>query len=172
MSKVVKRMMIDSIQGALGECREVLVLDASRLTGFAANQLRLDLRKKRISMLGVKNAVARRALSEIGLTGAAGALKGACTLVYGSEDIVSLAKEMTSCCEKQKAIEIRGGAIGDTPLNAKDVESLSKSPGRKELLSQISGLILSPGARLSAALIGAGGKVAGQVKTLADKEAS
>ena len=152
MSKVVKRMMIDSIQGALGECREVLVLDASRLTGFAANQLRLDLRKKRISMLGVKNAVARRALSEIGLTGAAGALKGACTLVYGSEDIVSLAKEMTSCCEKQKTIEIRGGAIGDTPLNAKDVETLSKSPGRRELLSQIAGLILSPGAQLAATL--------------------
>ena len=102
MSKVVKRMMIDRIQGALGECREVLVLDASRLTGFAANQLRLDLRKKRISMLGVKNAVARRALSEIGLTGAAGALTGACTLVFGSDDIVALSKELTSCCEKQK----------------------------------------------------------------------
>jgi large subunit ribosomal protein L10 len=172
MSKVVKRMMIDSIQGALGECREVLVLDASRLTGFAANQLRLDLRKKRISMLGVKNAVARRALSEIGLTGAAGALTGACTLVFGSDDIVALSKELTSCCEKQKVIEIRGGAIGDTPLNAKDVESLSKSPGRKELLSQIVGLILSPGGRLASAIVGPAGKIAGQVKAIADKEAS
>lgn len=169
MSKVVKRMMIDSIQGALGECREVLVLDASKLTGVAANQLRLDLRKKKISMLGVKNAVARRALSEIGLTGAADALTGACTLVFGSEDIVSLSKELTQCCEKQKAMEIRGGAIGTTPLNPKDVESLSKSPGRLELLSQISGLILTPGRNLAAVLGGPAGRIAGQVKTLADK---
>ncbi len=169
MSKVVKSMMINSIQDALGDCREVLVLDASRLSGVAANQLRLDLRKKRITLLGVKNAVARRALSDIGLTGAADVLAGPCTLVFGSDDIVALSKEITEWCEKQKVIEIRGGAIGATPLKAKDVEALSKSPGRLELLSQIAGLILSPGAQLAAAIKGPGGKIAGQVKTLADK---
>ena len=169
MSKVVKRMMINSIQGALGECREVLVLDASRLDGVAANQLRLTLRKKRITLLGVKNAVARRALNEIGLTGAADVLTGACTLVFGSDDIVALSKELTEWCEKLKAMEIRGGAIGSTPLKPADVETLSKSPGRLELLGQIAGLILSPGSRLAGAIKGPGGKVAGQVKTLADK---
>jgi large subunit ribosomal protein L10 len=162
-------MMINSIQGALGDCREVLVLDASRLDGVSANQLRLDLRKKRITMLGVKNAVARRALSDIGLTGAAEVLSGACTLVFGSDDIVALSKEITEWCEKQKALEIRGGAIGATPLKPKDVESLSKSPGRRELLGQIAGLILSPGAQLAAALKGPASKIAGQVKAIADK---
>lgn len=169
MSKVVKSMMINSIQGALGDCREVLILDASKLDGVTANQLRLSLRKKRITLLGVKNAVARRALNDIGLTGAADVLTGACTLVFGSEDIVALSKEMTEWCEKLKAMEIRGGAIGATPLKPKDVESLSKSPGRRELLSQIAGLILSPGAQLAAILKGPGGTIAGQLKTLADK---
>jgi large subunit ribosomal protein L10 len=169
MSKVVKRMMIDSIQGALGECREVLVLDFSRLDGVKANELRLSLRKKRISAMGVKNAVARRALSEIGLTGAADVLTGACTLVFGGDDIVALSKEMTEWCDKIKTIEIRGGAIGTTPLKPTDVESLSKSPGRLELLSQIAGLIKSPGGRLVSAIMGPGSKIAGQVKTLADK---
>lgn len=169
MSKVVKRMMIDSIQGALGECREVLILDFSRLDGVAANQLRRNLRKKRITLLGVKNAVARRALNEIGLTGAADVLTGACTLVFGSDDIVALSKELTEWCEKLKAIEIRGGAIGVTPLKPADVETLSKSPGRRELLSQIAGLIKSPGSRLISAITGPGCKIAGQVKTIADK---
>lgn len=169
MSKVVKRMMINSIQGALGECREVLILDFSRMDGVAANQLRNTLRKKQITLLGVKNAVARRALTEIGLTGAADVLTGACTLAFGSDDIVALSKEMSEWCEKIKTIEIRGGAIGSTPLKAADVETLSKSPGRRELLSQIAGLIKSPGARLAAAIKGPGGKIAGQVKTLADK---
>ena len=169
MSKVVKRMMIDSIQGALGECREVLILDFSRLDGVVVNQLRRNLRKKRITLLGVKNAVARRALNEIGLTGAADVLTGACTLVFGSDDIVALSKELTEWCEKLKAIEIRGGAIGATPLKPADVETLSKSPGRRELLSQITGLIKSPGSRLVSAITGPGGKIAGQVKTIADK---
>ena len=169
MSKVVKRMMIDSIQGALGECREVLILDFSRLDGVAANQLRRNLRKKRITLLGVKNAVARRALNEIGLTGAADVLTSACTLVFGGDDIVALSKELTEWCGKLKAIEIRGGAIGATPLKPADVETLSKSPGRRELLSQIAGLIKSPGSRLVSAITGPGGKIAGQVKTIADK---
>ena len=169
MSKVVKRMMIDSIQGALGGCREVLILDFSRLDGVAANQLRLNLRKKRITLLGVKNAVARRALNEIGLTGAADILAGACTLAFGSDDIVALSKELTEWCEKLKAIEIRGGAIGATPLKPADVESLSKSPGRLELLSLIAGSIKSPGGRLMSVISGPGGKIAGQVKAIADR---
>jgi large subunit ribosomal protein L10 len=169
MSKTVKRMMINSIQGALGECREVLILDFSRLDGVAANQLRLNLRKKRITLLGVKNAVARRALGEIGLGGASDVLTGACTLAFGGDDIVALSKEMTEWCEKLKTIEIRGGAIGATPLKPADVESLSKSPGRLELLSQIAGLIRSPGGRLVSVITGPGGKVAGQVKAIADK---
>jgi large subunit ribosomal protein L10 len=172
MSKVVKEMMITSIQSQLGECREVLILDASKLDAVAANRLRLDLRKKKITLLGVKNAVARRALSDIGLSGAADVLAGPCTLVYGGEDIVALSKELTEWCEKLKAIEIRGGAIGSTPLKPADVESLSKSPGRAELLSQIAGLILSPGGRLVGAITGVGGKIAGQVKTISEKAAS
>jgi len=169
MSKTVKSMMMTSIQGALGDCREVLVLDASRLDAVAANRLRLDLRKKKITLLGVKNAVARRALSDIGLTGAADVLTGPCTLVYGGDDIVALSKEMTEWCEKIKTIEIRGGAIGKTALKPADVESLSKSPGRRELLSQIAGLIKSPGGRLVGAITSVGGKIAGQVKTISEK---
>ena len=55
-------------------------------------------------------------------------------------------------------------------VDAKGVVDLSKSPGRMELISQIVGLALSPGARLCGALLGPGGKISGQVKTLADKE--
>jgi large subunit ribosomal protein L10 len=39
-----------------------------------------------------------------------------------------------------------------------------------ELLGQIAGLILSPGAQLAAAIQGPGGKLAGCVKAMADKE--
>jgi len=59
--------------------------------------------------------------------------------------------------------------LGESPLTAPEVEILSKSPGRKEMLSLLVGLILSPGARVSGALLGAGGKFAGQVKTLSER---
>jgi len=170
MSKVMKSMMISDIQREVGDCREVLVVDTSKLTAVATNQWRIAMQKKNIRILGVKNAVARKALSEIGLKGLDKALAGPSTLVWGGEDIVALSREISEWAAKAKEASIKGGAIGDSPLSPGDVESLSKSPGRKELLSQLAGLILSPGARLAAALLGPGGRVSGAIAAKADAE--
>ena len=169
MSKLVKDLMIDGIQKVVGDCREVVVLDVSKVDAISANRLRNELRKKNITLLGVKNAVARRALGQIGLSGVAKALVGPSTLAFGGEDIVALSRELSQWATKIKVMEIKGGGLGETALSAPDVETLSKSPGRKEVLSQLMGLILSPGARVSGALLGAGGKLAGQVKTLSER---
>ncbi len=135
MSKLVKDLMIDGIQKIVGECREVLVLDVSKVYAVNANKLRLALRKKNIRLMGVKNAVARRALSQIGLSGVSTALAGPSTLAFGGEDIVALSRELTQWATKIKELEIKGGGLGETALSAPDVATLSNSPGRKEMLS-------------------------------------
>lgn len=172
MSKLVKNMMISDLQAELGETREVLVVDVSKLTGVATNKWRLDLQKKQIRVVGVRNAVAGKALADIGLTGIRDVLRGPSAIVFGGDDIVSLAKEITAAVKTMTTLQIKGGAIGSTSLSAEDVDQLSKSPGRAELLSQIAGLIRSPGGRLAGAIQGPGGRLAGCVKTIADKEES
>ena len=52
MSKYVKDLMIDGIQKVIGDCREVVVLDVSKVDAVAANKLRLALRQKNIRLLG------------------------------------------------------------------------------------------------------------------------
>lgn len=170
MSKLVKNMMIADLQAELGDCREVLIVDVSKLTAVATNKWRLDLQKKQIRVLGVRNAVASKALSDIGLTGARDVLEGPSALVWGGEDIVALSKEITKCVKDIAALELKGGAIGETSLSAEQVESLSKSPGRRELLSIISGLLLSPGGQVAGCIQSPGGKLAGCVKSIADKD--
>ena len=151
MSKVVKQMMIADLQAALGDCREVLVVDVSKLNAVATNKWRLDLHKKQIRVMGVKNAVAGKALSDIGLSGIRDVLSGR------SVDTI-------------KELALKGGAIGPTSLDEKQVVGLSKSPGRKELLSMVSGCLLGPGSQLAGAVRGPGGKLAGAIKSIADKE--
>ena len=146
------------------------IVDVSRVDGVTSNKWRVALSKKRIRAIGVKNAVARKALGDVGLTGLGSVLAGPSTIVFGGEDIVALSREITEWTQKIKLLEIRGGAVGETSLSATDVEALSKSPGRKELLGQLAGLMLSPGAQLAAALQGPGGKLAGCVQAVADKE--
>lgn len=170
MSKFVKQMIISDIQAQLGDCREVLVVDVSKIDGVTTNKWRQGLRKKSIRVLGVKNALVRRALSEAGITGINEVLKGPSAIVFGGEDIVALAREIIDSTKELKAIEVKGGAIGAMTLTPAQVEEISKSPGRRELLGQIAGLALSPGGRLAGAIRGPGGRVAGCVKALADRE--
>ncbi|MBX3444064.1 MAG: 50S ribosomal protein L10 [Planctomyces sp.] len=170
MSKAVKGMMIAEIRQHLGETRDLLVLNTSKLDGVRDNTMRLALQKKGIRFLQVKNSLARRALAETSSVSLDHCLDGPSTLVWGGEDVVGLSKEIAQWVKKFNKLEVKGGTVDGQAIDAAGFDSLSKSPGRLELLSQISGLILSPGARLSAALLGPGGKVSGQVKTLADKE--
>jgi len=169
MSKVVKGLMMEEIRQSLGETRDLLVLNVSKLDGVSDNRLRVGLQKKGIQVLQVKNTLARRALAESGIS-LDHCLEGPSTLVWGGEDIVSLSKEIAAWAKQIKTLEVKGGTADGQVFDAEGFDSLSKSPGRLELLGQIAGLMLAPGARLAAALLGPGGKVAGQVKTLADKE--
>lgn len=168
MSKLVKKMMIDDIRTAVGENRDLLVLDASKVDAVSANKWRLLMLSKQISVLGVRNSVARAALREVGVD-LGDSLKGPSTIVWGAEDVVALAREIVGSVKDCKNLVVKGGTLSGTALSAEDVDKLSKSPGRKEVLGQLVGLILAPGARVSGALLGAGGTIVGQLKSISEK---
>ena len=170
MSKTVKKMLIGEIRDRIGETRDLLVVDSSKLDALTANRFRLALREKQISLLTVKNTLARRALNDAGVTALDPVLDGPSTIIWGGEDIVALSKEIARWAKELEPLSIKGGAVEGTTLNAADVDQLSKSPSREELIGQIVGLILSPGAQLAGALLGPGGYLAGQIKELAEKE--
>ena len=169
MSKRVKEMVIAEIRGRIGKTAELLVVDSSRLDAITTNKWRLALRQSDITVLTVKNSLAKKALGEAGITGLDPYLEGSSTLVWGGEDIVALSREIARWAREIKQLEIKGGTAEGTSLNAADVDALSKSPSREELIGQIAGLALSPGARLCGALLGPGGKLAGQIETIAEK---
>jgi large subunit ribosomal protein L10 len=170
MSKRIKNMLAEDLRQRLGGCRDMLVVDNSRLDGVSGTNLRLKLRKQNIRMLGVKNSLARKVLAEMGLDGLGTFLSGPSTLVYGGPDIVALSKEVAKWAKDLEALQIKGGIVDGTAVNPAEVDALSKSPSREELLGKIVMLALSPGAQLAALLAGAGGTVAGQIKAIAEKE--
>ena len=69
MSRQIKDMLIGDIQSRIGEHRDMLVVDCSKLDAVAANKWRISLREASISVLSVKNSIARNALSRVGVTG-------------------------------------------------------------------------------------------------------
>jgi len=172
MSKVVKEMVAADLKAKIGDCKDFLVVNSSKLDGVTQNNMRVKLRAQNIRMLSVKNSLAKRALKEIGLPALEPYLKGPSVLVWGGPDIVALSKEISKWVKDIKVLEIKGGSVDGQSVNAKGIDYISKGPSREELIGQIVGLILSPGAQLAAALLGAGGTVVGQIKSIAEKEAS
>ena len=81
-----------------------------------------------------------------------------------------LFRSITKWAKDIEQLQIKGGVVAGAAVNPAEVDALSKSPSREELLGKIVMLALSPGAQLAAALLGAGGVVSGQVKAIGDKE--
>ena len=163
-------MLSADLKARIGEHRDFLVVDNSKLDGVTANNMRLKLLKSDIRMLWVKNSLARKVLGEIGLDGLDPYLCGPSTLVYGGPDVVALSKEIAKWAKDVEALQIKGGVVEGNSLNSAVVDALSKSPSREELLGKVVMLMLSPGAQLAGALLGSGGTVVGQVKSIAEKE--
>ncbi len=170
MSKKIKQLVISEIRNRLADAQDMLVINSSKLDGVMANRFRLALRAKRIKALTVANSLAKQALDEARLKGLAPYLSGSTTLVWGGADIVALSKEIAKWAKDLEPLEIKGGLVEGKGISAQDVDALSKSPSREELIGQIVGRILGPGARLAGALLGPGGTLVSQFKTLADKE--
>lgn len=171
MSKRIKTLVMSEVTKRLGDNRDFLVLDSSKINAVKVNQLRLKAAKLGIKMLNVKNTLAAKALSDLGVTTLDQALSGPSTLVWGASDMVALSKEIAAWAKQKdlKDLKIKGGTLDGTALDEKGVEELSKSAGKPELLGRILTLIRSPGGKLAGSLLGPGGYVAGQVKAIAEK---
>lgn len=151
MSRQVKRMMIDSIQIDLSEVRDLLVVDISRVSAVSVNRIRMNLAEQRIRLKCVKNAVVTRALVDLGIS-ASPMLVGPSAIVFGSDDISTISKEVSKCAELHKEFEIKSGVADGRILSKNDIDILIKSPGKAELLSQLSQQINGPAGCLVSAV--------------------
>ncbi|MFY9252681.1 MAG: 50S ribosomal protein L10 [Fuerstiella sp.] len=170
MSRQVKDMQIEDLQSRIGDARDMLVVDVSKLDAVSANKWRLGLVDKQIHAFTVKNSIARNALARIGVEGLDTLLAGPSTLVWGGDDVVALSKEISRWARELKGLEIRGATVDGHGLDAGAVDALSKSPGRAELIATLAGLLLAPGAQLAGAMQGPGGQLAGCLKKISGEE--
>ena len=121
---------------------------------------------RRVADATAKPSGTRRATEGTTLATAFDGLQGTSAVVWGGEDIVTLAKEVTRLADDEKFSPFapKGGVMDGAKLSADEVVAVSKWPSRTEQLSILAGQILGPGAKLSAQLLGPGGGLASQVE--------
>lgn len=172
MSKFVKNLICDDLKHKLDGVENALLVSVSGLDANKNSRLRKTLRDKNINLMVIKNSLARRATEGTPLAAAFEQMEGSLAVVWGGEDIVSLAKQITALTgDKQyEPFAARGGVMDGSRLSAAEVAAVSKWPSRQEQLSIVLGQILSPGATLVAQLTGVGGSLASQIKQKGDEK--
>jgi ribosomal protein L10 len=172
MSKYVKNLISEEVARRLDGVQDALLVDVIGLDSAATYNLRKKLREKRINLLVVKTSLAARALKDTSLAPAFEGADGSVALCWGSEDFISLAKEIVEI-QKEKDFEkfaSRGGVMDGERLTPERVAEISKWPNRGQQLSILVGQILSVGAQLSSQLIGPSGALASQIEKKSKEE--
>ncbi len=169
MSKYVKEMMMDQLKTDLDGTRSVLILDLKGLDAVAEHGLRRDLRKKSIRLRVLKNTLARRVFTDMGMDGLSQYLEGPSVLVWGGDGVPELAKEISAQVKTLKKPTIKGGAVDGVIIGPDQVEDITKLPSREVLIGQVLGLLLSPAQQVMSMLSSPSSTLIGQLEAFIKK---
>ena len=172
MKQEQKAQIIEEITQDLANYSHVYVTDISGFTVSTVNQLRRLCFKRDVKLKVVKNTLLKRAMdqAEADYSEIYPVLNGATSIMLCNTGNVParLIKEFRAKNDKPliKAAFIEETAyIGDDQL-----EALCNIKSREELIGDIVALLQSPAKNVVSALQSGGGKLAGIVKTLSERQ--
>lgn len=169
MSKPVKQMIINELRDRYAACDGACVVDLAGMTVKEQEGLRAAMRDKSARLEVIRNSLARKALVDTPLQPLGDAFEGPCALVTTKESLIDVAKALVEAAKAYANLKLKE-AIVDGEETIISVVQLSKMKGRLELLGEIAMLVASPGRALAGCLGSPQGKIAGCLKTIADRE--
>jgi large subunit ribosomal protein L10 len=139
--------MVSEVSAKLAGAQAVIVAEYRGLDVGRVTQLRAKARKSGLYLKVLKNTLARRAVRGTPFEKLTDQLSG--PLMYGiAQDPVAGAKVLSEFARDNELFVIRGGAMPNTMMSAKDVKALALLPSRDELLAKLLGTMQAPMTKL------------------------
>jgi large subunit ribosomal protein L10 len=168
MSKYVKELMMDQLHSDLDGSTSLLIVDFKGLDAVSEYQFRRDLRKKSIKVRALKNTLARKVFTDMGIGDLSKYLAGPSVAVWGGAGVAELAKEVSSQVKALKKPEIKGGAVDGVVIGPNQVEDITKLPSREALIARVIAMALAPAQRIVSLANAPAGGLMSQLKTLSE----
>jgi large subunit ribosomal protein L10 len=171
MVRADKIELVGQVVEKLKASQSVVLTDFKGISVAQISDLRNQLRQQSVEMKVVKNRLLRRALAEAGCDALDECLVGNTAVSFGVNDPVAVAKILTGYAKTNDKLVIKGGLLEGKRLDAEGVVSLSKMPGRKELLARMAGDMKQPAVKMVSVFNQGLLKLAFAMNALAEKRA-
>ena len=172
MTREEKSKAIKVLTTQLAENTHIYLTDISGLNALATTNLRRACFKAGIQLTVVKNTLLSKAMetSEREFGELKDVLKGNTSLMF-SETANAPAKVIKEFRKKSEKPVLKGAFIEEAVYIDDDLlDALVSIKSREEMIGEIVGLLQSPAKNVISALKSSGGKLAGILKTLSEKE--
>ena len=171
MDRAQKREQVAELKQTLNETNVVVVTRNLGLTVAQSTVLRNRMREAGARYRVTKNPLALIALEGTLYAPISDLLTGP-TALATSSDPVAAAKAAVDFAKTNDRLEIVGGAMGETVLDANGVKALAELPSLDELRAKIVGLIQAPAAKIARTINEPGAQLARVFGAYAAKDAA
>ena len=143
-TRAVKEQIVQDLATRLKEIDSVYLTDLTGLDVGEVTELRSQLRAESVECRVIKNTLTRLAIADAGLPDLGETLDGPTALVMSS-DPVAPAKVLVNFSKgHEDRPRIKGGLLTGEIIDAAQAETLSRLPGRDELLAKTVSGIAAP----------------------------
>ena len=172
MTREEKAKYIDDLTVELSNSNVIYLADTGELTVEVVNSLRRKCFNANVSMKVVKNTLLSKAIDKVenkDLNELREVLKGATSVMLA--EVGNAPAKLIKDFRKKEAKPILKGAYIDESIYIGDEQlgMLADIKSKEELLGEIIGLLQSPAKNVISGLKGAGGTLAGLLKTLEER---
>ena len=141
-----KKEVVAEVSARLAKAQAVVLAEYRGLPVEDITVLRSQARASGVYLRVLKNTLARRAVQGTPFEKLADQMVG--PLAYGiSEDPVSAAKVLSAYAKGNDKLVIKGGAMPNQVMTAKEIGQLATMPSREELLAKLLGTMQAPVAK-------------------------
>jgi large subunit ribosomal protein L10 len=152
MNRTEKQQLVSELSAKIKDAKALYYTDFTGLNVKRMTELRRRFRKAGVQYVVIKNTLAARAVSEIGLD--AERLRGPTGVVIGT-DPVAAAKVLSDFArEFDKKPSVKGGLLEGRTIEPEQVLRLATLPSREQMLAELAAGLQSPLAAFVGALNG------------------
>ncbi|WP_251211915.1 50S ribosomal protein L10 [Adlercreutzia murintestinalis] len=144
MPNAENKQMLTDIKADIEGCGAMWVVDYRGLSVKEIQLLRRAVRDADAQMKVYKNTIMHIALGELDCPDMDAVLAGPSAFVFAGEDPVASAKVLRDFAKENENLEIKGGMMDGTFVDAAQVNEIASLPSREELIAKLLGTINNP----------------------------